>query len=84
VHLSTFFVVQTQGTLAVQAVGPEAAEGNIGLGNLCVRQEEPEAKDRLGKDVQNSIRNDLLVDRQMTASVGDPPDAKSCQQWFRQ
>lgn len=80
VHLRTLLFIQAQRALAVQAVGPKPAEGYIGVGNLCMCQEEPEAKDWLGKNVQDSISNNLLVDRQMTASVGDTPDTNSCQQ----
>lgn len=82
VHLRTLFLIQAQHPLAVQAVGPEAPKGNIGLGNPRMRQEKPEAKDWLGKNVQHSISNDLAIDRQMTGS-NDGPDAKACQQCRR-
>lgn len=37
-RLSTV-VLKTNGTLATKAIGPEAAEVNVGLGNVGVRHE---------------------------------------------
>jgi hypothetical protein len=43
-----------------------------------MRQEKPETKDWLSKDVQDSVRDDLAIDRKMATSVSDAPDAISC------
>jgi hypothetical protein len=37
-------------------------------------EEEPEAKDRLGEDVKNSVRHDLSIETNETATIGNTPD----------
>lgn len=41
-----------------------------------MRQEEPEAKDRLGKDVKDSVSDNFSVDRDVARSISDTPDAE--------
>ena len=44
-------------------MSPEAANGSSG-GQSIVREEKPEAEDRLGKNVKNGISDDLTVNVQ--------------------
>jgi hypothetical protein len=78
VYLSTIVITETDGALAAEAVGPETAKVNVGLGHLRVGDEEPDTKNRLGEDVENSVRDDLGVDRHPTGAVGDTPDTVEC------
>lgn len=54
---------------------PESAEFDVGLRHVQVGQEEPEAKDRLGEDVENSVCNDLAVDVDIARAIRDAPNA---------
>ena len=38
-------------------------------------EEEPEAEDRLGKDVKDSIGNDLGIETDETGAISNAPDA---------
>lgn len=38
-------------------------------------EEKPEAKDRLGENIENSISDDLSVHIGNASSIGDTPDA---------
>jgi hypothetical protein len=40
-----------------------------------VGEQEPGTEDGLGKDVQNGVGDNLLVDVEVAAAVGDTPDA---------
>ena len=74
-HLCTLVVItNTDGTLAAKAVGPESTKLNVGLWDLGVGNEEPSTKDWLGKDVENSVGDDLLVNVHVAGAVGDTPD----------
>lgn len=57
VHL--FVIAESNGTLGSETVTPETVDrsGVTGVGS-----EEPEAKDWLGENIQNSVGNDLSVD----------------------
>lgn len=39
-------------------------------------KEEPEAKDWLGKDIEDGIGDDLSVDRDVARAVSNAPDAE--------
>ena len=70
---------------------PEAAKGdgtvNYKLALTCqglchlrgrhsiMSEEEPEAKDGLGEDIENSVGNDLTINTNFAGSVGNTPDA---------
>ena len=56
-------------------MSPEAAKVDVGLWHADVGEQEPGSEDRLGKDVQDSIGDDLLVDAHVAGAVGDTPDA---------
>ena len=62
--LSTLIVVSdANATFRAEAMSPEAANGSSG-GQSIVREEKPEAEDRLGKNVKNGISDDLTVNVQ--------------------
>lgn len=76
-HLSTLVIVtDTDSALAAHAVGPEAANVNVSLWHAHVGKEEPSAEDWLGKDVENGVGNDLLIDVHVAAAVSNTPDAR--------
>ena len=70
-------IVKTQSTLAVQAVGPEATEINVSLGDLLMGDDEPGAEDGLGKDIQDGVGDDLAIDGEVASSISNTPDTKS-------
>lgn len=73
--LGTLLVVtNTDGTLACEAVGPEATELDVGLWDGLVGDQEPCAEDWLGKDVKDGVCDDLLVDRGLASTVRHTPD----------
>lgn len=49
-------VTDADGALAAQALGPEAAELDVGLRHADVGEEEPGTEDGLGEDVEDSLR----------------------------
>lgn len=69
-HLS-LVVIKTNVALSGNAMAPEALNGRSILG---MGEQEPEAKDWLGKDVKNSISNDLSINRPLSGSIRDTPD----------
>jgi len=64
-------LTNSQRTLSVQSVNPEAIDR---AGILAVGEQEPEAEDWLGKDVQDGIGNDLSINRPPTGTISDTPD----------
>jgi len=40
-------------------------------------EEEPEAKDWLGKNIEDSVSNNLGVDIDVAGSISDTPDAET-------
>ena len=42
-------------------------------------EEEPESKDGLCKDIKDSVSDDLGVNVDVTGSIGNTPDAMTCQ-----
>ena len=45
-------------------------------------EEQPEAKDRLGKNVKDGIGNNLSVDGRNAGSISNTPDADRSQQFI--
>ena len=56
-------------------MSPEAAKLDVGLWHAHVGEEKPGSKHGLGKNVQDGIGNDLLVDAHVARPIGDTPDA---------
>ena len=76
--LSTLVVVAyTNAALARKAVGPEATKVDISLWHAGVSEQEPCTEDWLGKDIENGVGDNLLIDVQVAAAVSDSPDARS-------
>jgi hypothetical protein len=48
---------------------------NLRAGHAVVSEEQPEAKDWLGEDIENGIGNNLSVEPNKTRAIGDAPDA---------
>lgn len=42
-------------------------------------EEEPESENGLGKDIEDGVCNDLGVNVDVARSIGDTPDAMTCQ-----
>lgn len=42
-------------------------------------EEEPESENGLGKDIEDGVCNDLGVNVDVARSIGDTPDAITCQ-----
>ena len=49
---------------------------NLRAGHAVMSEEKPEAKDRLGEDIKNSIRDDLNINTDHAATISDTPDTK--------
>ena len=46
-------------------------------------EEQPDAKDGLGKDIKNCVRNDLAVDIDITGAVSNTPDTNKTLEYMR-
>lgn len=64
-------ITNSQSTLVVETIAPETLDALSTLG-MC--EQEPETKDRLGKDIKNSIGDDLSINRPLASSITDTPD----------
>jgi hypothetical protein len=71
---STVLVTETESTLTVQTVGPEATNLNLGLAKLGVGEQQPGTEDGLSKNVKNGVGNDLAVDTNVAGTVSKAPD----------
>lgn len=76
--LSAIIITNTESTFTAKAGGPEAAQVNVRLWHPCVSNKKPEAKDRLGKNVEDSISNDLGVYGHLAGAVGNSPNTSIC------
>ena len=75
-HLRTLVIItNADGTLAADTMGPEATNVEVGLLQALVSEQEPGTEDRLGKDVEDGIGDDLLIDIHVAGAVSDTPDA---------
>jgi len=76
-RLRTLVVVtNAERTLTAQALGPEPANLDIGLWNARVREQQPGTEDGLSEDVEDGVRDDLLVNVHVAGAVSDTPDTK--------
>jgi hypothetical protein len=73
-HLSTVVFANTNATVAVESIGPEAVDLDVALGKVTEREEQPQAKDALGQHIEHSIGNGFLVDTQDAAASSKSPD----------
>lgn len=73
---STVLVVaDADGALGAGAVGPPAADVNVGLRHVGVGEEQPEAEDGLGEHVEDGVCDDLGIDAGNAGAVGNTPNA---------
>lgn len=73
---SSTLVIITDAELALtgQSVGPVSAKLNICLRHVGMGQQQPGAKDWLGKNVKNGIGNDFSVNAGLAGTIGNTPD----------
>ena len=62
-------------TLALETFRPETANLDISLRHTHVGEQEPCTKDRLGKNVEDGVGNDLIIDGSNARTIGNAPDA---------
>jgi len=75
-RLGTIVVItDADATLAAETLGPEAVEVDVRLGHVGVSEEEPQAEDGLGEDIEDGVANDLSIDAGDASTVGNTPDA---------
>lgn len=67
-------ITNTDATLVGQAVGPPATELDVGLGHTAVAQEQPQAKDGLGQDIEDAVSQDLAVHGGLARTIGETPN----------
>lgn len=72
--LGTIILTNTDSTLAVESIGPEASKLNLALGHVGVLDEKPSTKDALGKNIQDGIGNDLTINTNFARSISKTPD----------
>jgi hypothetical protein len=76
--LRAIVLTKTDGTLAVEAVGPEAGKLDIALTHLGMSDQEPGTEDTLSEDIQDSVSNDLAVNTNDASTVGKTPNTSCC------
>jgi hypothetical protein len=76
--LRAIVLAEADSTLTVEAVGPEAGKLDIRLTHLGVGDQEPGTEDTLGKDIQDSVSDDLAVNTNDAGTVGKTPDTSWC------
>ena len=64
-------ITNSQGTLRAQSVAPESFNSS-GLSGMC--EQEPETKDRLSKDIQDGISDNLSINAPLAGTITDTPD----------
>jgi hypothetical protein len=76
--LRAIILTDADSALRVEAVGPEAVELNVALGHLGVGDQEPCTEDTLGKDVKDSVGDDLAVNTNDAGTISQTPNAVCC------
>lgn len=72
---SSFVVVtNSDAALATPALRPESLERWRGAGHAVVGEQEPEAKDWLGENIEDGVGNDLDIETDQSTTVGETPD----------
>ena len=75
-RLRAIILADADGTVTVEAVGPETTQLNIALAQVGMGKEEPGTEDTLGKDIQNGISDDLAVNTNLARTIGETPDTR--------
>lgn len=55
---------------------PVATYVDVGLGHSAMAKQQPEAKDGLRQEVEDSVNHDLGIDARLAGSVGDSPNTE--------
>lgn len=80
IHISRSVVItEAKNALTAQSIGPETADFDVSLGDPSMGDEKPDAKDGLGKNVQNCICDDLPIDGKVTSTISKAPDTTTSQ-----
>lgn len=66
-------ITNTDAALGREAVGPPSGNFNVCLRHAAVAQEQPEAENRLGQNVEDSISQNLAVNTCLAGAVGESP-----------
>jgi hypothetical protein len=69
-------VTDTQHTLTLEAMGPEALKSEQVTVELVMSDQKPEAEDGLGQDIENSVADNLAVDGEDAGTITKGPDAR--------
>ena len=79
--LRTIIFTDADGAVTVETVSPETSKLNLAFGHVSVLNEKPGTEDTLGKDIQDSIGNDLAIDTDFTRSICQTPDTVTRSAW---
>lgn len=74
-HLSFIVITNSDAALCAEAIGPESLQGWGGAGHAVVGEQEPEAEDWLGKNIENGVANNLSIETNKSATIGNTPNA---------
>jgi hypothetical protein len=75
-RLCSLIISYPNSPLWSQTLGPVPIDNKVGLWNLPVANEEPEAKASLGQDVKYTIYDNLVVNRRLVGESGDTPNTE--------
>jgi len=67
-------ITNSESSLAAEALGPESLKGWRSARHAVMGEQEPETEDWFGKDVQNGVSDDFLVDIDHMATFGETPN----------
>lgn len=73
-YLGAIIFANADGTLTVEAVGPESSKLNIALAHVGMSDEKPGTKDTLGKNIEYSVSNDFTINADLARSISETPD----------
>jgi hypothetical protein len=73
-HSRAFIIVQAKTTLRAETVRPETANVEVCLRHTAMGNEQPDTEDWLRKNIEHSISDDLRVDTEDPAAVGNAPN----------
>jgi hypothetical protein len=74
VRLGTVILTKADSAVLVETVGPEAGELDVALGEVGMGDQEPGTEDTLGKNIQDSVGDDLAINANLAGTVCKTPD----------
>lgn len=72
--LGAVIFANANGTLAIQAIGPESSKLNIALAHVGMNDKKPGTEDTLGKNIEHSVCEDLTINANLARSISKTPD----------